>query len=172
MTVILKIRSGKAFLEAKERRFAVKNKTKEWINTRTRETHDVDVGLEPQWLESLNTFRHLILRSVCEGHLNGERQFATKSMPILRIVVDSGINAKLSRSNPPIHIQIQAIFDADPLALTTDFWHSWSDVGDKEYCLFLDAKKDRSSDEMEPWVCDWFKDAIAFLGRVDAVLTK
>ena len=92
-------------------------------------------------------------------------------MPILRIVVSSALNAQLLGADPPVAEQIQKTFDCSVLAPTTDFWHAWSDYGAKEYCLYLDAKKDRTSDEMEEWVREWFGASIMFLRELDALLT-
>lgn len=54
---------------------------------------------------------------------------------------------------------------------TTEFSHGWSEFCPEQYCLFLDAKTQRSSDHMEEWVRDWFRESIIFLGCVDALLS-
>jgi len=150
--------------------FGMENPTKEWFCTRTNDLHVVDAGLEIEWLESLNSFQLLCLTSICEGHLNGHRQFSTKSMPILRVVVDSALTPNLSVAKPAIEEQMEEVFNSNALRLTTQFHHGWSDNGPKQYCLSLDAKKDRTSNQMEEWVRDWFKESITFLRRVDALV--
>ena len=144
---------------------------KEWVCRRTNKTfNDIDSGLDDTWLESLNNFQHLSLRSVCEGHPEGERWTATKSMPILRLSVESSLNARLLHENPPTEHQIETLFSASPLFSTSEIVHGWSDLGPKEYFLHLDAKQNRVSEEMEDWVRKWFEDSIDFLKLVDAYL--
>lgn len=146
------------------------NPIKDWFCARTNETHAVDAGLEDDWLETLNSFQHLYLRSICEGHLNGTRLTATKSMPILRLSVESRLYPAMLAAHPPTEREIEALFNASPLCAASDAWLGWADTGSQEYCLHLDAKRERASDQMEESVRDWFRESIIFLTHVDALL--
>jgi hypothetical protein len=91
-------------------------------------------------------------------------------MPNLFLVVDAALNPSLIGADPAIEEQIETTFDASALRPTTEFVHAWSDNEPKEYCLYLDAKIDRTSDQMEEWVRDWFKASIVFFRHVDALV--
>ena len=143
-----------------------------WVCQRTNETYSVDLDLEDVWLEALNGFEHLYLRSICEGHLDGTRLASRKSMPILRLSVSSSLAGTLRREHSSPQQRIAALFADSPLASAADIEQGWSDFEPDDYFIHLDAKRDRASDHMETWVREWFSDAISFLTHVDAYLVS
>ncbi len=142
-----------------------------WKCQRTNKTYVVDTGLEDSWLEALNGFDHLYLHSVCEGHLDGTRWASRKSMPVLRLSIEPSLFERLQAEQRSPEPQIMALFTASALRETTNIQHGWSDILPNDYSIHLDAKQDRASDDMEPWVREWFSDAIVFLRHVDCHLS-
>jgi hypothetical protein len=145
---------------------------RQWVCQQTNKTYSVDSNLEDAWLEALNGFEHLYLRSICEGHPDGARLTSAKSMPILRLSVSSNLASTLRREHRSPKQKIAALFADSPLASAADIEQGWSDFNPDDYFIHLDAKKDRASDHMETWVREWFSDAISFLTHVDAYLVS
>jgi hypothetical protein len=143
-----------------------------WTCRRTGETYSVDAALEDTWLEALNAFEHLYLRSICEGHLDGTSLGSRKSMPILRLSVVLSSATQLQRESRFLEQQIDALFLASSLSGTTELQHGWSSLIPNDYFIHLDAKQERTSEEMEAWVQEWFRKVIVFLQRVDSALAS
>jgi hypothetical protein len=113
-----------------------------WSSVRTGKTYSVDAGLEDTWLEALNAFEHLYLRSICEGHVDGTSFGSRKSMPILRLSVVAHSSSRLKRDDS-LGDQIDALFVASPLSATAKLHHGWSDLVPNDYAIDLDAKEER-----------------------------
>jgi len=143
---------------------------RDWVCARTGETYSVDAGLEDVWLEALNGFEHLYLRSICEGHIDGDTWTSRKCMPILRLSVIPSLTATLRSAGSTLNERISSLFACSPLHTSSTIAHGWSTVGADEYFIHLDAKRDRTSPEMEEWVRDWFSDTITFLQAADAAV--
>jgi hypothetical protein len=141
-----------------------------WTSPRTGESYSVDAALEDTWLEALNAFQHLYLRSICEGHMDGASWGSRKSMPILRVSVIPSSSTRLQRENHLLEQQIDSLFSASPLSDTTKLQHGWASLVPNDYFIHLDAKRERTSEEMEAWVQEWFREAIVFLQRVDSAV--
>ncbi len=93
-------------------------------------------------------------------------------MPILRLSTISSLRSQLSvEERELIKPRIDALIGTSSINSTTKITHDWGDVADPpEYDLHLDAKRDRTSNEMESWVEKWFQDSISFLQNVDFYL--
>lgn len=143
---------------------------RQWTCLKTGETYSVDAGLEDTWLEALNAYDRLYLRSVCEGHVDGTELGSRKSMPILRLSIVPSFSAALQREDHAVEEQVRSLFAASPLFLTADLQHGWSSFIPDDYFIHLDAKRERSSQDMEPWVREWFREAIVFFQQVDSAL--
>jgi hypothetical protein len=149
---------------------AMSEPKKQWLCPRDNKTYSVDVGHESDWLEALNSFENLYLRSICEGHPGWKRWTATKSMPILRLSITPKAFARCL-DLPKLDAQIRELFEASPLPFTSELDHGLSTMGEPDYALHLDSIENRTSENMEPWVRTWFEDSIAFLRHVDLHLS-
>jgi hypothetical protein len=143
---------------------------REWVFKRTGESYSVDLGLEDAWLEALNGFDHLHLRSICEGHPDGSTWASRKCMPILRLSIAPATVIAVKASDSAVDAAVSSQFAASPLSETSTMEHGWSSFDADEYFIHLDSRRHRASAEMEPWVQEWFSDAIAFLRSVDAFI--
>jgi hypothetical protein len=131
-----------------------------WKNPYTGGERGVDFHLSDEWLNKLNGYKLLKLTSICEGHV-GADNFNQKQYPILRFQIDQSSN------RDKLGLTIESIVAESASPITTKIQNGWNG---SVYYLDADCLKNRTTEQMEVWVSEWFESMVGLFGKIDLAL--